>query len=219
VQTGNERKASSWDGTELDVSDPDRYQKEETYVPLFRVTVRSLRAAFPFLIIGWACQHGYLSSHIPLKSIQWVGFKVWNSGRSWIRPPVAAPVYKLRSTLIWWLLWFEVLGSFIRWKEVELKRHKWFQYYIKKQDQNMLGTGLRMPKATGSFFSLQFDLKQIHNTIVRTPVYLSVHMSVHWRSRQAHAALDCVTSSHLVSSHCSASWSAESSASPPDYCS
>lgn len=167
MQTGNERKASSWDGTELDVSDPDRYQKEETYVALLRVTVRSLRAAFPFLIIERACQHRYLSSHIPLKSFQWVGFKVWNSGRSWIRPPVAARVYKLRSTLIWWLLWFEVSGSFIRWKEVKLKRQELFQYYIKKQDKNMLRTGLRMPNATGSFLACSFDLKQTHNTIVR----------------------------------------------------
>lgn len=151
MQTGNERKASSWDGTELDVSDPDQYQKEETYVALLRVTVRSLRAAFPFLIIGRACQRHYLSSHIPLKSFQWAGFKVWNSGRSCIRPPVAVPVYKLRSTLICWLLWYEVLGSFIRWKEVELKRQELFQYYIKKQDKNMLRSGLRMPNATGSF--------------------------------------------------------------------
>lgn len=59
-------------GMGLDVSDPDRYQKEKTYVALLRVTVRSLRAAFPVLIIGRACQHGYLGSHILLKSFQWV---------------------------------------------------------------------------------------------------------------------------------------------------
>lgn len=39
-------------GMGLDVSDPEQYQKEETCVALLRVTVRSLSAAFPFLIIG-----------------------------------------------------------------------------------------------------------------------------------------------------------------------
>lgn len=152
MQTGNERKASSWDGTEVDVSDPEQYQKEETYVALLRVTVRSLRAAFPFLIIGRACQHHYLLSHIPLESFQLVGFKVWNSGRTCIGPPVAVPVYKFSSTLICWLLWYEVWGSFIRWEEVKLKRQEVFQYYIKKQDKNMLRTSLRMPNATLRFW-------------------------------------------------------------------
>lgn len=52
MQTGNERMVSSWDGTELDVSDPAQHQKEETYVALLRVTERSLRAAFPLRSLG-----------------------------------------------------------------------------------------------------------------------------------------------------------------------
>lgn len=69
----------------------------------------------------------------------------------------------------------------------------------------MLRTGLRMPNAAGSFLVCGFDFKQANNAIVRTTLDLTVHMSVRWRSTQAYAALDCVTSSHLVSSHCSAS--------------
>lgn len=67
----------------------------------------------------------------------------------------------------------------------------------------MLMTGLRMPNAAGSFLVCGFDLKQTHNTIVGTVLYQTVHMSVHWW--RPYAALVCVTFSHLVSSHCSAS--------------
>lgn len=159
MQTGNERKASSWDGTELDVSGPDQNQEKETYVSLLRVTEGSLRAAFPLLITRRACQRHYLISHIPLKSFQWVGFKGWNSGRSCLRPPVAAAVYKPRSALICWLLWYEVFrGSFIRRKEVGLKRQRIISILQQKKKgesrikkKKMLSTSLRMPKATGSF--------------------------------------------------------------------
>lgn len=161
MQTGNERNASSWDGTELDVSDPDRYQKEETYVAMLRVTVRSLRAAFPFLIIGRACQRRYLSSHIPLKSFQWVGFKVWNSGRSWIGPPVAAPVYKLCSTsyMLTALIWsFWAVSSDGR--KSSWKGKNYFNITSKNRIKICLGPYLRMPNATSPFFfSLRFWFK------------------------------------------------------------
>lgn len=155
MQTGNERKASSWDGTELDVSGPDQYQKKETYVSLLRVTVRSLRTAFPFLITGRACQRHYLISHIPLESFQWAGFKAWNSGRSCIRPPVAVPVYKSRTALICWLLWYEVFGAASSdGRKLSWKGKNYFNITWKiKQDKNMLGTSLSMPNATGSFES------------------------------------------------------------------
>lgn len=44
----------------------------------------------------------------------------------------------------------------------------------------MLRTSLEM----GFFLVCGFDLKQKYNTIVRTPLYLTIHMSVCWRPNQ-----------------------------------
>lgn len=187
MQTGNERTASSRDGTELDVSGPDQNQKKGTYVSLLRVTEGSLRAAFPLLITGRACQRHYLISHIPLKSFQWVGFKGWYSGRSCLRPPVAAAVYKPRSALICWLLWYEVFrGSFIRWKEVGRKGKELFQYYNKKKERKRLDkkyASHQSENAKGDwvFFVCGFDLKQTQYHSQEQ----AVHMSVCWSSKRA----------------------------------
>lgn len=220
MQTGNERKASSWDGTELDVSGPDQNQKKETYVSLLRVTEGSLRAAFPLLITRRACQRHYLISHIPLKSFQWVGFKGWNSGRSCLRPPVAAAVYKPRSALICWLLWYEVFrGSFIRWKEVGLKRQRIISILLQKKKgksgikKNICLAPVWECQRRLGLFSLWFWFKA--DTIPQSGASRS-HVSV-LEQRAGQAALDCVTPSHLVSSQCSAAWGAQSIASPPDY--
>lgn len=61
---------------EMDVADPGEHQKEEAYAAMSGVTVRSLRAAFPFLIVGRACQPRNRRSHIPLRSFQWAKFKI-----------------------------------------------------------------------------------------------------------------------------------------------
>lgn len=97
---------------EMDVADPGEHQKEEAYAAMLGVTVRSLRAAFPFLIVGRACQPRYRRSHIPLRSFQWAKFKIWNSGRSCVRPPAAVTVYKACSARLCRLLWYRHLGQF-----------------------------------------------------------------------------------------------------------
>lgn len=199
----------------MDVSDPGEYQKEEAYAATLGVTVRSLRAAFPFLIIGRACQPHYLGSHIPLKSFQWVKFKVWNSGRSSMRPPVAVPVYKPRFTLLCWLLWYRLLGQFHPMEGSQVGGKKKFNITSKTRIKIIhLGPVQEYPMQLCLFSECGFDLKQTQ-CCSQNP---NVHMSVFQRSERSCAALDCVTFSHLVSSHCSASWRAGSSASSPDYC-
>lgn len=200
------------------VSDPGEYQKEEAYATLLGVTVRSLRAAFPFLIVGRACQLHYLGSHIPLKSFQWAEFKVWNSGRSCMRPPAAVPVYKPRSALLCWPLWYRLLGQLHPMEGSQVGGEKNSILHQKTEIKIIhIGPVQEYPMQLCLFFfspECGFDLKQTQCRS-QNP---NVHMSVFQRSELACAALDCVTFSHLVSSHCSASWRAESGASSPDYC-
>lgn len=214
MQTGNDRKATSWDGTEVDVSDPGEHQKEEAYVAMLGITVRSLRAAFPFLMVRRACQPRYRGSHIPLRSFQWAKFKVWNSGRSCMRPPVAVTVYKARSARLCWLLWYRHFRQFHPMEGSQVGGKK-FNITSKTRIKKIhLGPVQEYPMQPCLFSECGFDLKQTQCRS-QTP---NVHMSVFQRSELACAALDCVIFSHLVSSHCSASWGPESSASPTDYC-
>lgn len=186
MQTGNERKASSWDGTELDVSDPDRYQKRGDLCGVVKGNSKVIESSISFSD-HWASlsvplsRFPHPSQIISMGRIQSLKF------RPELNKTSCCCALFIGSAPLLYAGRFDLkfLGSFIRWKEVELKRHELFQYYIKKQDKNMLRTGLRMPNATGSFLVCGFDLKQTYNTVVRTPLCLAVHMSVRRRSRQA----------------------------------
>lgn len=195
----------------MDVSDPGEKEKEESYVVMLGATVRSLRVAFPFLITGWACQLHYRSSHISLRSFQWAKFKVWNSGRSCMRPPVALSVYKPHSARLCWLLWYRHLGPFHPMEGSQVGGKK-FNITSKTRIKKIhLGPVQEYPMQLCLFSECGFNLKQTQYRS-QNP---NVHMSVFQRSEPA---LDCVIISHLVSSHCSASWRPEMSASLTDYC-
>lgn len=128
----------------------------------------------------------YLSSHIPLKSFQWVWFKVWNSGRSRIRPPVAVPVYKLRSARIRRALWFEVWAVSSDGRKSSWKGKNYFNISSKNRIKTCIGLVWE-----GVFFSQRVWFK------TDTQCYsqdLSLLNCAHVSALEAKAALDCVTS-------------------------